>query len=98
MIIKTDQYIVINKAGNKILSKSAIRFHDIDKTVKGIKKHWHFRDFLFDDKADVQKTLDWIDHYSKANSINTHNKTKCLAMLKEGFIIKKASVVFNLSI
>ena len=98
MIIKTDQFIVINKAGNKILSHSAIRFHDIKDVVKRTKKHWHFRDFLYDNEKDCDDTIGWINSYSKDQGINVTRTNHCKNMLKEGFIIKKATIIFNLDI
>ena len=98
MIKQVNQLIILNEARDKILSRSAIRFHDVEEVLKNTTKAWHLRDFLYDNKEDCNKIISWIEHYSKDKSINFNRIKHCKAMLKEGFIIKKATIVFNLDI
>ena len=98
MIKQIDALIILNEDRTKILNRSAIRFHDIEKVLKNATKSWHLRDFFYDNKADCNKTISWIEYYSKDKSINIRRIKHCKEMLKEGFIFKKATIVFNLDI
>ena len=99
MIKQTKHFIVVNQAGDKILGSSNHTFRNIKKLLESSNKHWHLRGYFFDSIEDCEKAISWIKHYGQENSlINMTTRLRCQKDMKEGFVIKKATIVFNFHI